>query len=45
MKVRLKDADGELMTYNNQQEAIESMAEALGMDYEIGYGEWSGSAT
>lgn len=45
MRVILKDVDGEIMTFKSQKEAIESMAEALGMSYPIGLGEWSDTAT
>ena len=41
MKVYLKDEDGEIYTFNSQKEAIESLAEVLGMSYPIGLGEWS----
>ena len=44
-KVRLRDVDGQIMEWKSEKEAIESMAEALGMSYPIGLGEWSDTAT
>ena len=34
-KCMLRDIDGDIYTFNSYEEAVESLAEGMGLDYEI----------